>query len=82
MGKSVFKYKIFTYENFDLESFINFIMENFFVQETYTIIISLGFEGNSVFLTTSRQFGIKIVDKHNIDYYKNIYNIIIFTHTI
>ena len=72
-----FKNKVFTFDDFNQTNFLNFIMENFLLENTYTLLVSFGFSGNSVFYTSGKQIGLKITNYHDINFYKNIYNIII-----
>jgi hypothetical protein len=75
--KSLFKNFLFSYEDFKQENFIKFIMENFILHSTNTILVTFGFNSNNVFISSGKQIGVKITENHNIEYYKNIYNIII-----
>ena len=66
---NVFKHYLFSYQEFNQQTFIKFIMENFVLDNTYSILITLGFNGNSFFYTCGNQLGIKITDYHDIDNY-------------
>ena len=74
--KNKFKYMLFSYEDFNQKSFLNFVMTSLYLNRTYTILVSLGFLGNSNFYMTGRQIGIKITDTHNLNQYENIYDVI------
>ena len=73
--KNLFHEKIFSYNDFNLKNFINFIMESFYTNDSYTILIKFGFNGNSYFYMSGRQIGLRLQNYHNLDYYNSIYNI-------
>lgn len=75
--RKLFTDKIFTYDGFNQTNFINFVMENFLHNSTYTILVKFCFAGNSLFFMSGPQMGIKISNSHNINYYISIYNIIL-----
>ena len=75
-SNSVFKYSVFNFNEFNYRNFIEFIMENFTLKNTYSLLIVLGFKGNSVFLTCGKQIGIRVSDNHEIGYYKHIHFLI------
>jgi hypothetical protein len=78
-SNNVFNRTIYSYDEFNMFCFIKFIMEHLYLNSTYTIMIKLGFfnsNSNSVFYMLGSQIGIKLKDSHDIDKYKNIYNII------
>jgi DNA polymerase type B, organellar and viral/RNase_H superfamily len=67
---------IIDYRNFIKEIFISKLMENLRLNSTYSILFKVSFTGN-IFIMTGRQIGILVKDSHNIDYYINIYNILL-----
>lgn len=71
----LFKHSIFSYTDFNQTNFINFIMENFHLNSTYTILVKFGFNSNSVFYMSGKQLGLKIKDSQDLSYYKNTYNL-------
>ena len=74
---NVFNHKIFYYNDFNATSFINFIMENFHLNNNYSILIKFWFSGNSIFYMSGKQIGLKIENSHDLKYYSHIYNVII-----
>lgn len=77
-NKNIFNDKIFSYSDFTKTTFINYIMENYRLNSINTMLIQLNYHKNGLFLMSGPQIGLKISDHHNIPYYENIYNIIIF----
>lgn len=75
-SKNKFQYVVYSYDNFNLKSFLDFISTNFYFNRTNTILVSLGFQGNSVFYMTARQIGLRLTDSHNVDHYENICDVI------
>lgn len=69
--------KIFLYSDFTETNFSHFIMENLLPNRSYSILIKLGFEGRSFYMIGS-QIGISVKNSHNINYYKNLYEVISF----
>lgn len=73
---SNFKYKIFLYTEFDEKIFINFIMENFYSETQYTLLVLLGFNSSSTFYMCGKQLGIKTMSSHNLNNSVNIYEVL------
>ena len=67
---------IFEYGCFNLRAFLDFIMQNFYLNCTYSILVTIGLAGNTVFYTVGRQIGIGVLDSHDLEYYENVYDII------
>ena len=69
-------YLVLSYKNFTVDRWIDLLIENFNLNTTYSLLIKLSFEGNSLFYMAGSQIGFVVKDNHNIDYYKRIYQII------
>lgn len=67
--------KIFLYSDFTETNFSNFIMENLLPNRSHSVLIKLGFEGRSFYMI-GNQIGISVKKSHNINYYKNLYEVI------
>lgn len=74
---NIFKTYVFVYDVFSRDNFIKFLMENLYINSSYSILIKLGFDGNSVFYMLDHQMGITLKNTHNIDFYEDIYDIIL-----
>ena len=77
-SKTSFKNITISYSDFTMERFINYLMEHLHVNSHYSILVKLGFKNNSVFYMSGKQIGIKIANSHDIKYYKDIYNVILY----
>ena len=69
-------YLVLSYKNFTVDRWINLLIENFNLNTTYSLLIKLSFEDDSLFFMAGSQIGFVVKDNHNIDYYKRIYQII------
>jgi hypothetical protein len=72
-----FKYLHFKYTNFNEKSFINSITENFKLNTTYSLLIKISCDNNTIFKMTGVQIGLIIENVHNIEYYKGRYSVIL-----
>src|ERR1700736_4048637 len=75
---NVFKPFLFTYDAFNKESFIKFLLETFELNTSYSILLKVSFDGNTVFYMLDRQMGISVGDQHDLKYYEYVYDHIIF----
>ncbi|KAI5980362.1 mitochondrion dnapol [Pisolithus orientalis] len=73
---NVFNHILFPFFKLNIESFINSIMENLYINRSYSILVKFGFKGNTINLMSGDQIGIKIENFHDLEFYKDIYNII------
>ena len=73
---NILKIKKFNYNKFTKNNFVNFIMESFTINSSYTILIQLEYEGNSNYIMCGSQIKIQVLEIHNTDMYTNIYNVI------
>ena len=73
---NILKIKKFNYNEFTKNNFVNFIMESFMIDSSYTILIQLEYEGNSNYIMCGSQIKIQVLEIHNTDMYTNIYNVI------
>lgn len=72
---SHFREKFYFFDEFSSKNFIRFMMENFLLNSSYSLLIKLGFGGLSFYMV-GNQMGVVVRDSHNIEYYKNLYEII------
>nr|UEV87013.1 hypothetical protein [Grifola frondosa] len=72
-----FQHIIFKPRDFNMDRFIEVLMENLSLHNTYTILIKLSFDGNSLFYMAGHQIGVKVGSHHNIKYYKQIFRVIL-----
>ena len=50
-------YLVLSYKNFTVDRWINLLIENFNLNTTYSLLIKLSFEGNSLFYMAGSQIG-------------------------
>lgn len=74
------KYKInyvyFSYENFTKDNFSKEIRKNFHLNTTYSILIKISSNSNTIFKMSGPQIGINLGSEHNENYYSDIYETI------
>ena len=71
------KFLHFIYEEFTVNDFINTIIKNVKLNTTYSMLLKVSFDKFSTFKMAGYQIGIVIGTEHNLDYYKDVYNVII-----
>ena len=72
-----FKYIHISFKDFTLERFQSEITKNFKLNTTYSILLKISSGNSLIFKMCGPQIGIVIGNEHNLDYYSNLYNIII-----
>ncbi len=74
---SKYKYLHISYEDFTLENFKLEIMKIFKLNTTYSIILKISSDNNTIFKMCGPQIGIVIGNEHNLEYYSKLYNLIL-----
>ena len=73
----IFKYIHISFKEFTLEKFQSEITKNFKLNTTYSILLKISSGNSLIFKMCGPQMGIVIGNEHNLDYYSNLYNIIL-----
>ncbi len=58
--------------------FIQSLMEHLSINSRYSILVKLGFKNNSEFYMSGKQIGVNIGYSHDIKYYKDLYNVLLY----
>ena len=74
--KNDFTFVFFPLQEFSKENFINFIVNNFKLYSTYSILIKLSFDNQLTFKMSGDQIGLVINNRHDVSYYENLYQVI------
>ena len=72
-----FKYIHISFKEFTLEKFQSEITKNFKLNTTYSILLKISSGNSLIFKMCGPQIGIVIGNEHNLDFYSNLYNIIL-----
>ena len=72
-----FKYIHIPFENFTLGKFQGEIIKNFKLNTTYSIIIKISSSNNLIFKMCGPQIGLVVGNNHNLQYYSDLYNLIL-----
>ena len=75
-NKNTIKYLYFPYKDFTNENFSKEIMKNFLLNTTYSIIIKLSSNSNTIFKMAGTQIGLYTGDSHNETYYKDLFEVL------
>lgn len=75
--KHKFQYFHLSLNDFTTINFINFIVNNFKLNSTYSILIKISCQNNLVFKMCGSQIGIVIKNEHDLDYYEKVYSVIL-----
>jgi hypothetical protein len=73
--KYKYNYFIFSYDNFTSEYLVEVLMTHLRLNETYSILFKLGFNGNTFYMS-GRQIGVIVKDFHDVKYYKEVFRIL------
>ena len=61
-----------------MQAFINYLMEHLYINTNYSLIVKFSFNKNREVYMSGKQIGVVILNSHNIDFYQNIYKIILY----
>jgi DNA polymerase type B, organellar and viral len=67
-------YLHFSVNNFTQENFITEIVNNFKLNCTYSLLIKVSSDENTIFKQVGPQIGLRIKDKHDIEFYNNLFS--------
>lgn len=76
MNKTNFKFKHISYNDFNLEKFIQFLTQNLNLNTTYSLVFKISCDNNSIFKMCGPQIGIAIGNKHDLNFYQDLYELI------
>ena len=68
MNKTNFKFKHISYNDFNLEKFIQFLTQNLNLNTTYSLVFKISCDNNSIFKMCGPQIGIAIGNKHDLNF--------------
>ena len=72
-----FKFIHISFEDFTLENFLKIIMNNFQLNTTYSILLKISSNNNLIFKMCGPQIGLVVGNNHNLQYYSDLYNLIL-----
>lgn len=72
-----FKFIHISYEEFNLEMFIKVLTQNFKLNTTYSILLKISSNNYLTFKMCGPQIGLVIEEKHDLQYYSNLYELIL-----
>jgi hypothetical protein len=75
--KQNIKFLHYTFDAFTFINFKNDIISNFKLNTTYAILLKISSQNFLTYKMCGRQFPIIMKDNHDVDYYENIYNLIL-----